>query len=113
MVSGETTQDIWKRIIQERLPVISKEERTRMAGKKPALTVLIISLRDVAPLMMAVEARNTASRFIFKPAIQDGPQTCHLYGRNQEVACNDLTDFVSRRGLSLKGFLKCANQIVA
>lgn len=36
-----------------------QNSRTRMAGKKPALTVLMISFRELAPLIMAVDARKT------------------------------------------------------
>ena len=38
---------------------ISRKVHTRMAGKKPALTVLMTSFREFTPLIMAVDARNT------------------------------------------------------
>jgi len=36
-----------------------QNSRTRMAGKKPPLIVLITSFRELAPLTMAVDARKT------------------------------------------------------
>jgi hypothetical protein len=59
--TGEITQEIWNRIQNGRVES-KKKICTRITVKNPALTALITSFVELAPLIMAVDARNAGNR---------------------------------------------------
>jgi len=58
---GEIIQEIYNRI-QNGGTESKKKLCTRITVKNPALTVLITSFAELAPLIMAVDARNARNR---------------------------------------------------